>query len=43
MKDIEFDDIKMKTKMVVRDGKIAMKFDEKSFFGTILGFNHGWV
>ena len=32
----------MKIKLVVRDGIIAIKFDEKSFFSTILGFNHGW-
>ena len=30
--DIEYDDITMKTKMVVRSGIIAIKFDEKSFF-----------
>ena len=29
--DIEFDDITRKTKLVVRDGIIAIKFDEKSF------------
>ena len=32
----------MKTKLVVRYGIIAMSFDEKSFFNTILGFNSGW-
>ena len=36
--DIEFDDITRKTKLVVRDGIIAARFDEKSFFSTILGF-----
>ena len=41
--DIEFDDITMKTKFTVRPGIIAIRFDEKSFFSTILGFNHGWV
>ena len=29
--------------MVVRDGFIAIGFDEKSFVSTILGFNHDWV
>ena len=40
--DIEYDDITMKTKMVVKSGIIAIKFDEKSFFSTILGFTPGW-
>ena len=40
--DIKFDDITRKTKLVVRDGNIAIKFDEKSFFTTILGFSSGW-
>ena len=40
--DIEFDDITRQTKMVVRSGFIAIRFDEKSFFNTILGFNPGW-
>ena len=40
--DIEYDDITMKTKLVVRDGIIAIRFDEKSFFSTILGFISGW-
>ena len=40
--DIEYDDIIMKTKLVVRDGIIAIRFDEKSFFSTILGFISGW-
>ena len=40
--DIEFDDITMKTKLVVRDGNIAIRFDETSFFSTILGFTSGW-
>ena len=39
---IEFDDITRKTKLVVRDGIIAIRFDEKSFFSTILGFTSGW-
>ena len=40
--DIEFDDLTMKTNLVVRDGIIAIRFDEKSFFSTVLGFNYGW-
>ena len=40
--DIEFDDITMKTKLDVRSGIIAIRFDEKSFFNTILGFTPGW-
>ena len=40
--DIEHDDITMKTKMVVKSGIIAIRFDEKSFFSTILGFTPGW-
>ena len=39
---IEYDDITGKTKLVVRDGIIAIRFDEKSFFSTILGFTPGW-
>ena len=30
--DIEYDDIPMKTKLVVKSGFIAIRFDEKSFF-----------
>ena len=40
--DVEYDDITMKTKLVVRYGIIAKRFDEKSFFSTILGFTSGW-
>ena len=40
--DIEYDDITMKTKLVVRSGIIAIRFDEKSFFNTVLGFTTGW-
>ena len=40
--DIEFDDITMKTKLVVKHGIIAIRFDEKSFFSTVLGFTPGW-
>ena len=39
---IEYDDIKMKTKLDVKAGIIAIRFDEMSFFSTILGFNAGW-
>ena len=38
---IEYDDIKMKTKLDVKAGIIAIRFDEKSFFSTILGFTPG--
>ena len=40
--DIEYDDITMKTKLVVRYGIIAIRFDEKSFFSSILRFIPGW-
>ena len=40
--DNEFDDITMKTKLVVRPDIIATRFDEKLFFSTILGFNPHW-
>ena len=40
--DIEFDNITMKTKLVVRAGIIAIRFDEKSFFSNVLGFTSGW-
>ena len=40
--DIEIDDITTKTKLVVKSGIIAIKFDEKSFFSTLLGFTSGW-
>ena len=39
---IEYDDITRKTKLVVRPGIVTVKFDEKSFFSTILGFTPGW-
>ena len=39
--DIEYDDITMKTKLVVKHGIIAIRFDEKSFFSTVLGFTSG--
>ena len=40
--DNEFDDITMNTKLVVRSGIISIRFDEKSFFSSILGFIPGW-
>ena len=39
---IRLDDITRKTKLVVRSGIIAIRFDEKSFFSTFLGFTLGW-
>ena len=39
---IEYDDITMKTKLDVRSGIVAIKFYEKSFFSTVLGFTSGW-
>ena len=40
--EIEYDDITMKTKLKVRAMIVAIRFDEKSFFSTILGFTPGW-
>ena len=40
--DIEHDDITMKAKLVVKSGIIAIRFDENSFFSTVLGFTPGW-
>ena len=40
--DIEFDEFTRETKLVVRPGVIAIRFDEYSFFSTILGFTSGW-
>ena len=40
--NIEYDDITGKTKLVVNNGIIAIRFDEKSFFSNILGFTPGW-
>ena len=40
---IEYDDNTMKTKLFVKSGIIAIRFDEKSFFRTVLGFTSGWV
>ena len=42
MIDIEYDDITMKTKLVVKFGSIVIRFDGKSFFSTVLGFSPGW-
>ena len=39
---IEFDDISMKTKLVGRPSVLAIRFDEKLFFRTILGFIPQW-
>ena len=39
---IEFDVVSRKTKLVVSNGIIAIRFDENSFFSTILGFTAGW-
>ena len=39
---IEFDDITIKTELVVRNCIIAIRFDEKSFFNTMLGFTPRW-
>ena len=40
--NIEFNDITMKTKFFVRPDIIASRFDEKSFFNSILVFNAHW-
>ena len=39
---IRVDDVTRKTKLVVNSGIIAIRFDENSFFSTILGFTAGW-
>ena len=39
---IRLDDVTRKTKLIVNSGIIAIRFDEKSFFSTILGFTAGW-
>ena len=38
---IRLDDITRKSELIVNDGIIAIRFDEKSFFSTILGFTAG--
>ena len=40
--DIEYDDITMRTKLVVKSGIIDIRFNENSFFSTVLGFTSGW-
>ena len=40
--DTEYDEITMKTKLVAKHGIIAIRFDEKSFFSTVLGFSSCW-
>ena len=39
---IRLDDVTRKTKLIVNSGIIAIRFDEKSFFSTILDFTAGW-
>ena len=39
---IRLDDVTRKTKLVANSGIIAIRFDERSFFSTILGFTAGW-
>ena len=39
---IEYDDIAMKTKLIVRTGFIDIRFDEQSFFSSVLCFTAGW-
>ena len=39
---IRLDDITRETKLVVNSGIIDIRFDENSFFSTILGFTPGW-
>ena len=39
---IRLDDFNRKTKLVVDSGIMAIRFDEKPFFSTILGFTAGW-
>ena len=39
---VAFDDIAMKPILIVRRGIVAIRFDEKSFFSTMLGFTSGW-
>ena len=40
--DIEFNDITMKTKLVVRLGFLAIRLDQKTFCSTILGCTPHW-
>ena len=39
---IRLDDVTRKTKLIVNSGIIAIRFDEKSFLSTILGFTAAW-
>ena len=39
---IKYDDINLKTRLSLGIGILAIRFDEKSFFSTILGFTPGW-
>ena len=39
---IKCDDKTMKTKLDVRSGIVAIRFDEKSFFCKVLGFTSSW-
>ena len=39
---IRLADVTRKTKLFVNSGIIAIRFDENSFFSTILGFTAGW-
>ena len=39
---IRLDDVTRKTELIVNSGNIAIRFDEKSFFSTVLGFTAGW-
>ena len=39
---IRLDDVTRKTKLIVNSGIKAVRFDEKSFLSTILGFTAGW-
>ena len=39
---MRLDPITRKTKLVVNSGYIAIRFEENSFFSTILGFTPGW-
>ena len=40
--DIELDDFTMKTKLVVRPATMAIRFDESSFFTTIVEITPHW-
>ena len=40
--DIEFDAITRRTKLILRPGTIAIRFDDISFFSPIFGFQPHW-